>query len=390
MGKGMYNEIMNDGRKKILILTLSAGGGHNSAAGAVKDALEQKGFSCEIKNSLDFTSSVKKFIVTNGHVLMYRHLPKLYALGYKIQDSLSSEDLYADYRRFAKQASAFVLAGGFHAVICVHIFPAIMLTEAKKKFSFHVPVFFISTDYTSSPGADRTRADRYFVPEGCGKEFLARSKTDLSSDRIEETGIPVNAVFYQHLPKEEARQRLSGICSEFSGTRAEDPVVLIGAGSMGCGPLKEIAIRLASEQPGIRVVVFCGKNGKLKGRLDQAGKDLPNLIPLGFTKEVPLWMRAADLMITKPGGLTTTEAAVSGLPLLLFDEVPGLETHNMAWLVRRGCAMKAKNIPGIIRTAVMLVNTKKYLAGITARQKKHFSKNSAERIAGSISSFLNH
>ena len=356
--------------KKILILTSSTGGGHDSAAAAVRCALEEKGALCEVRDFLDFLPKAKRTMLAGGHVFLYRHAPWLFALGYRFEE-MFPKNLYTDYAGYAHPLGCYVISRGFDAVICVHIFPVLMLTAAKRKYGYDVPAYFISTDYTSSPGAGQMEAEKLFVPKGCREEFKkAYAGTELPF--IAETGIPVAKAFGKPVEKAEAMRKL--------GIPAGRKLVLVSAGSMGCGPLLRTAADLAEARPDVMVAVFTGSNKKMFRQMEEKSRALPNLLPVSFTKEMPLWMHAADLMISKPGGLSSTEAATAGLPLLLFDEVPGLETHNMAYFVKRGCAAREKTAERLIRRASLMLDNDEELAGIRKRQKKLFSEDAAEQI----------
>lgn len=378
---------MNPVDKKILILTSSTGGGHDSAAAALNTALEKNGAQCEVRNFLDFTPKAKKTVLSKGHVFIYRHAPLLYALGYRFEE-VFPENLYANYARYAHPIKRYILNGGYDVVVCVHIFPMLMLTAAQKKYGYDVPTYFISTDYTCSPGAGQMNPKMLFIPPGCRKEF-ERSYAGRTVPPIAETGIPVAEAFREKVSKEEARRKLIesakekhdlGKSSFFSLLEAERKLVMVSAGSMGCGPLKKISEELAKMRPDVTVAVFTGNNKKLYRQLEARNRETGNLMPLGFTKEMPLWMHAADLMISKPGGLTSTEAATAGLPLLLFDEVPGLETHNMAYFVKRGCAVREKTAERLIRRASLMLDNEEELAGIRKQQKKLFPGTAADVI----------
>jgi processive 1,2-diacylglycerol beta-glucosyltransferase len=184
------------------------------------------------------------------------------------------------------------------------------------------------------------------------------------------TGIPIKGAFYDQLEQKEARRRL--------GLKEEGRFVLLGCGSMGCGRLERHAIELANRLPGdVSLVVLCGKNEELANNLSRFSSDM--FCVVGFTKDIPLYMSAADIYLTKPGGLTTTEAIVKRLPMVLVEAVPGCETRNLNFLSEMGVGERAGNWTQAISKTVSMVGNdglakkqkermEHFHAGVSARQ----------------------
>ena len=203
-----------------------------------------------------------------------------------------------------------------------------MMTELKKRRKINIRSYFVATDYTCSPGVNQTAMDAYFIPhKKLIKEF---ADNGLPMSRIIPSGIPVRCDFYNKTEPQKAKRTLS--------LPQDKRVALLMCGSMGCGPIKDLAELLPQQLPeDALLVIICGNNVKLYRSLTKY--PLPeNVRVIGFTSRMPLYMDAAELILTKPGGLSTTEAAVKGLPMIFIDAVPGCETRNIEFFISNGCA----------------------------------------------------
>lgn len=318
---------------RLLILSCNTGEGHNSAARALKECFEKQGHICEIKDALAFWSPEKSKLISKGHIFIYRKMPKLFGVSYRFEENHppknGSESLmYELVIRGCEELDGYLSSADFDAVICTHVFSAMMMTELKKRRKCSLKSYFIATDYTCSPGVGQTSMDAYFIPHrALISEFV---QNGIPQTRIVPSGIPVRSDFYQHTDKAEAKKALS--------LDKYGKAVLLMCGSMGCGPIKTLSEYLPQQLPSDAVlVVICGSNVKLYKSLTKHSQP-ENVRIVGFTKRMPLYMDAADLILTKPGGLSSTEAAVKALPMIFIDAVPGCETRNYEFFLKNGCA----------------------------------------------------
>ena len=359
---------------KILVLSCNTGGGHNAAARAIKRELNERGDECVIRNALDFTPRIKQVITEEGHSIFYKWMPELYGESYnKISKKKKHPLLYLDYARFAPEIAVYINENHFDAVICVHVFPAMMLSAWTKLLSVRAKRYFVATDYSVAPCLEGTHMDAYFVPNGCGEIFRKK----LPKAKIVETGIPIDSRYYDNISQSDARKAL--------GLRDDESLVVIGAGSIGCGPIQEIAerIKLDSEDS-TYVAVLCGNNNKLREELSENTVDA-RFLAIGFTDNVRYWTKAADVFISKAGGLSTTEIASAGVPLILMDAVPGLEQINLDTFVAWGCAATASTTEGICNLAREFCNKEELRETMIDAQKKNFSTNAVKKLVDYIS-----
>lgn len=337
---------------KTLILSCNTGEGHNSCAKAIKECFEAHGESCDIVDSLLFISEKASKFICNWHVRIYRHMPNLFKVGYKDaensvklfeKDSLVYEYLTSGSERMYD----YILENGYDCVVCTHIFPALALGDMLEKHSLPLVTAFIATDYTCSPGAGETDLQYCFIPdESLREEFAA---CGVPSERIVASGIPARSEFYMGSDKESARRSI--------GVYPAHTHALMMCGSMGCGPIPELTRCIAERlSPVQELTIICGSNEKLYEKLQVEYLMRPNIHVRGRVEDMPLYMRAADLYITKPGGLSTTEAAAVHLPMLLIDAVAGCEEHNLDFFVKKGGAVTADTPEGLAEAALELLS----------------------------------
>lgn len=353
---------------KVLLLSCNTGGGHNAAAKAIAGYLESQGVEYEIKDSLKLVPTAKRDMVEKGHSALYKYAPDLYGAAYTISENQKSHTLlYLDYAKYSGTVATYIKRRKFDIAICVHEFPAMMLTAARKLKQLDIRQYFVATDYTCSPGVETLDMDAWFVPRELAAAFAEKG---VPADRIVETGIPVARRFHEPLDRNEARCQL--------GLRDDLPLALIGAGSIGCGPISELALALKERGAGY-VAVLCGNNKKLLRELALKSDDA-FLIPVSFTSKVRTWMAAADVMITKPGGLSSTEAATARIPLVFMDAVPGLETHNRNFFLARGCGLAGDSVDELLETATGLLEDADKRERMIACQSAHFDSDSTQAI----------
>jgi len=359
---------------KVLILSANTGGGHNGAARAIGKELEVRGVQTVVKNGLDFVPAPKRGLIETGHSFMYRYAPELYGSTYERTEQQENHRLmYWDYAIYAPVLASYLAQERFDAIIAVHIFAAFMLTSARRTYLIDLPQYFVVTDYSVTPGVEETAMDGWFVPKGFRDDYAQRG---IPKDRIFETGIPVDSDNYAPLDRIDARRIL--------GLRDDLPLVLLGAGAIGCGPIKELALDLRERGAGrLCVAVLCGRNRTLLRELSQEADDAL-LLPLPFTNKVAQWMAAANVMILKPGGLSTTEAASQGLPMVLMDAVPGLETRNLDYFVEHGCALTASDTGGLCDLAMEICENAQLAQSLSTAQRELFSSNAVATLADVI------
>lgn len=330
---------------RVLILSANTGGGHNSSAAAVREELESRGIPCVVEDGLRFVSPQFSSIVSHGHVYVYRHLPGTFGRVYAYQEHHRMTWVSNLLRRGVVRMANHVKENGFTAVLCVHVFAAMMLTEAQKRHGLTVPFYFLATDYTCSPGVNIISARAWFVPAAdLIPEFIA---CGIPREKLAATGIPVKRAFYTPVERAQACRSL--------GLPEDKRILLLCCGSMGCGHIEKEVPRMDGQiPPQVLPVVVCGNNRALYEKLTET--PIGGVKVLGFTKEMPLYMAAADVCITKPGGLTCTEMLVSGCPSVMLLAVPGCESRNLEYFSRTYRTPGASDWPSAIGKALQFLD----------------------------------
>lgn len=353
---------------RLLILSCNTGEGHNSAARAIKGCFETKGITCDIMDALAFWSPEKSKIISKGHVFIYRKLPKLFGVSYRFEENHPPKNgdeslIYELVIKGCDSLEEFLGENEYDAIICTHVFSAMMMTELKKRRKCGIKTYFVATDYTCSPGVNQTALDAYFIPHRKLTEEFCQN--GIPEERIVPTGIPVRTDFYQKTDRARAKRELS--------LPQDKKVVLLMCGSMGCGPIKTLAEYLPQQLPSdSMLIIICGNNRRLYKSLTKY--PLPNnMRVVGFTSRMPLYMDAADLILTKPGGLSTTEAAVKAKPMLFIDAVPGCETRNYEFFIKNGFADMRESVLGLCDAVCEYLEDGKKLKKMSATLNEEFS-----------------
>lgn len=358
---------------KTVILTCNTGGGHNSAAKAIQEALEQRGEACELVNALDFMPRVQSRVISKGHVFAYKKLPRLYGVGYRFEENHTPTHLYRQCEPAAEKLYPFLRERDYGRVICVHVFPALMMTHILRRYGRRFFTCFVATDYTCSPGVELTEADAYCIPRELTQEFAL---CGLPLEKLAETGIPVSGACYQRGAKETLRREL--------GLDPGRRQVVVSCGSMGCGPMRSLAVLLAEALPeDTDLTILCGSNRSLKRDLGLLNRR-ENVRVLGFTDKMFQWLGAADVLLSKPGGLTSTEAMTMGVPFICINAVPGCETRNLRFFLRHHYAVTARHVPGLVERTLLLLEREEERRAMTERQRAAFGANAAEAIAALV------
>ena len=355
---------------KVLVLSCSTGEGHNSAGNAVSEYFALKNVHCDMINAFSFVSDMTAKVLSHGHVFVYRNMPRLFGAGYRLEEKYPPKSFYKKMAKGAPALYDFIRRGGYDTVVCSHIFAAMMLTECKRQFAADVFAYLLVTDYTCSPGVNMLDMDAYFIPH----EQLASEFTDSGIDaaRIVPSGIPVSQRFFSKKPKELSRRELN--ISENADA------VLLSSGSMGCGPVKELArCLLESLSFNAQLCVICGSNRRLFTELEPLTRD-KRLRLTGFTPKMFDYMNSADVYITKAGGLSTTEAVTVGVPLDFMDAVPGCESYNISFMTENGCAVTADSDEGIAALSCDILKDKQKARESFAAGREAVVKNGAENV----------
>lgn len=360
---------------RVLILSSSTGAGHDSCANAIKEVFDNNGDVCEVYEVLLFISKFATNVITKGHTTIYRHFPKIFEIGYSIMDNHSSVYKKGSLtNRFfssgAKKLSEYIKENEYDTVICTHPFATVMLAAAITKYDLKIKSSFVATDYTCAPTIDSQSLDFYFTPDAkINKEFV---EYGMAEEKLVPTGIPVRQMFYTSLSKEEAKKQ--------AGINPNHTHLLVMCGSMGCGPIKKIIKHISAKIPqNTEISIVCGTNKRLKKSLERKYKTNNSIHVNGFVKNMSELLDSADLYLTKPGGLSVSEAKQKNLPMVFIDAVAGCEEYNRKFFVDLGAAVSSETTKELELKCLELLNSpekiKKMSDTISALNKNNASED---------------
>ncbi len=338
---------MNNPLKKphILFLFSDTGGGHRSAAEAIIEAL-----------SLDYGEGITTKMVDifkeyapaplNRAAVWYPRMvrvPQAWGLGYYLSDGHMRARLFTSttwpyVRRSARQ---LVENHPSDLIVSVHPLANAPVLHALKKNGSHPPFITMVTDLVSGHALwYHRRTDLCIVPTEAARQRAL--ECGLRDDQVLVVGLPVANRFCQPSgDRALARARL--------GWPQDLPVVVLVGGSEGMGPLKKTARAIARAGLSMALVVIAGRNQELKKDLEETNWPIPTYI-YGFVREMPDFMQAADVLVTKAGPGTVSEALNAGLPMVLYSRVPGQEDGNVDYVVSEGAGIWAPQTHQIVST----------------------------------------
>lgn len=367
--------------KQILILSCSTGQGHNSCAQAIKAYAEAEGGRCDIVDALSFVSPGFAKAMSKGHSFIYRNIPWLFSWGYRSSERHPNvldkgSTAYRILTSGTEQMAEWLKSRQYDTILCTHVFSAMMLTRLLSLHPMPVKTAFVATDYTCSPGTAVSDLQHYFIPDlSLCEEFVRRG---IPKDRIAASGIPVRRDFWHITEKTDAKRLL--------GVNSAHKHLLIMCGSMGCGPIPGMLRGIRRNlPPNTEVTVICGTNHRLEKRLKRQCRHTPEIHIVGYTNQMSLYMDSADLYLTKPGGISVTEAAAKRLPMAFINAVDGCESYNMSFFLDRHAAIKVGSPIKAAKECLRLLHSEDTLRRMTEALQEYRQSDGAKIILNTIS-----
>ena len=361
---------------RALILSCNTGEGHNSCSAAIQECFEAQGVHCEVTDALRFISQGASALFAKAHVAMYRHAPGLFRHGYRYLEShpgvfRAKTPVHRFLATGAQRLNRFISEGSFDAVICTHVLSALILTDALRRDPLPVHTAFVATDYTCSPSMDQSALELYFIPDASlAAEFQLGG---VRPEQLVPSGIPVRSEFYRCVDRETAGAAF--------GVPEGHRHMLMMCGSMGCGPMKQLTHLLAQKlAPQQHLSVLCGTNRRLFQQMKRRYAGHGNIHIYDYVEDLSLLMDGVDLYLTKPGGLSTTEASVKCLPMVLVDAVAGCEAHNRRYFLNTGLGVTADSPRLLAEKCAELLSEPERTLEMRRAGERHRPAVAAERV----------
>jgi processive 1,2-diacylglycerol beta-glucosyltransferase len=374
---------------RVLIATVTAGGGHLAAAAALEEAWKSERPD-DVLDKIDlikFFSPLHRKVHEDGYVQLVERAPELWGMLFKKTDDPKRAAKLNKLKRVfpSKSRQRFIKhVEDFRpdAVVCTHylpleIFSALKAKEGKRKghgrpcdaLPFIVSVV---TDFEAHALWMADCVDLYCVAaEETKARLVARGA---SKEKVVATGIPISGRFSMKTDANAVRKRM--------GLRDDLAVLLVLSGGFGMGPVAEILSGLDKTSAAFQTVVVTGRNEDLRRKLAGQDRKHPTHV-LGFASNMHELMAIADLIITKPGGLTSSEALAMGKPLFILNPIPGQEAANSDFLLERGAGVKANRVEDVpFRIEQLLEGTK--LAGMVRAAKALGRPRAARQICAEV------
>lgn len=322
---------------RILILTTSLGQGHNSAAACIAKQLDLMGHENIIIDMYEYISPLLKEIMSRGYLFTMDSAAKLrpiakevYLLNETRQIDSDEPSLLSIIKHFqASELRKFIDRYNPDAIICTQVYAAQVVALLKSSGCTNAFSIGIITDFTIQTYWQDTLELDYIVTATPQLEYQLKQR-GIPPQKMLPFGIPIDSKFKMRTPTAVARRNL--------GLSENLPTILIMGGSMGFGKMGIGIKELDLLDLDFQAVVVCGKNKKLYNKLVSA-KTAHSIQIYSYTNKIDLMMSAADLIVTKPGGVTTSEALAIGLPIVIVNPIPGMEERNAEFLCAAGVAI---------------------------------------------------
>ena len=328
---------------KTLILSISTGQGHHATGQAIQNAFKQRGVECEILDAYEYIEPILSELVSKGYLLSAAYAKKisskLYDIVVKKNKPLKKYSVpKLTNTVFAKDLRNYIDESQPDVIICTHVLSAILVHIMRERqwLAEGTVTVGIVTDFTVHPLWEEAGLMDYYVTPSDLLEFQLEKK-GLDITKMLPIGIPIKPKFSERIDKLEARRQL--------GLDLHMHTILLMSGSMGYGKIDESIERLDRLKIELQVIVVCGNNKRMYRKVTNL-QTKKRFDIYGYVDNVDVMMDAADCIITKPGGITTSEAMAKGLPMIMVNPIPGHEMRNAEFMLNNGLALYAtKSFP---------------------------------------------
>jgi processive 1,2-diacylglycerol beta-glucosyltransferase len=355
---------------RVLVLSASVGAGHVRAAQALEAAFNAGSFPGEARHLdvLATTNPAFRGLYSKGYLELVNKAPTFLGWLYdrtdvpwkshRLQDAFEKLNLVSFVRLLADVCPAWA--------VCTHFLPAGIIQWLRQEHGILLPQAVVVTDFDAHAFWFFQHVEHYFVAREEARVYLARGA--VPPERISVTGIPIDPVFAT--PKDKtAMRRKHGLAENLS-------TLLLSVGGFGLDIAERILESLLALPRPVQVVAAAGKSAEVRARLERVAAGAPpahRIHILGFTTEMDELMAAADLLIGKAGGLTSSEALARDLPLVIVNPIPGQEERNSDHLLEVGAAIRCNSLPTLAWKVEGLLSDPARLARLreAARQAAH-------------------
>jgi processive 1,2-diacylglycerol beta-glucosyltransferase len=366
--------------KKVLILSVSAGAGHLRAAEALERAFRLANPALEVRHvdTLQYTNKIFRHLYSKAYIEMVNKMPEVLGWLYDHLDKpwknerrrLALDKL--NTRPFVKMLKEYQP----DITVCTHFLPAEIISWLKAKERISCRQSIVVTDFDVHAMWLCHHYEHYFV--ALDETRLHLEKLGIPAEKIIVSGIPIDPVFSEQKDRREMRER--------HGLKQDVTTILLSAGGFGVGPVENILKSLIDDMRNpAEVVALCGRNQKLKNRIDHLAASLSpdrqlSIKTVGYTTAMDEYMSASDILLGKPGGLTTSEALAKGLIFVIVNPIPGQEERNSDHLLEEGVAIRCNNLPVLADKIDRLLNDQTRMNTMRANAQRLARPHAARKV----------
>lgn len=315
---------------------ISLNSGHHRATLAIEDALKRISPSLETLNinAFAYTNPILEKVINRTYMSVIKNRPEVWEYLYDNPKVLKSVQGLRDAIHKSNSKKLDVLLDDFRpdACICTQAFPCGMIADYKKNLDIRLPLIGVLTDYAPHSYWIFNNVDYYITPSEMSKDRFVKNGVDEAKIRV--FGIPIDPRFGEKNDTNEINRNM--------GLDPKMPTILIMGGSQGLGPVRDIVRILEGIDIPFQLAVVCGTNKNLERVLKKTvSRYRKKLLVFGHIENVDQLMEISSIVITKPGGLTASEACAKDLPMIIVNPIPGQEEKNTEFLLQEGAALKA-------------------------------------------------
>ena len=368
--------------KKILLLSVSAGAGHMRAAEALRSfaASHDTPIAATHLDVMNFVPAGFRKLYTDFYIDLVNKHPTAWGYLYHATNEAEPDSFMQRLRQKVERLNTRALLREIDAIkpdaiICTHFLPAEILANTIRKNCLDCPVWVQVTDFDLHRMWVQEHMAGYFA---ASEEVAYRMRAmGIAADHVHVTGIPIMPAFGKVLDRK--------VCAQEFGIDAARTTIMLMGGGAGLGSLDDVAERLLALNGDFQLIVLAGKNAAALNALQAIAKRYPGrLLPQGFTDKVERLMACADLVITKPGGLTSSECLAMGLPMIVNSPIPGQEERNADYLLEQGVALKAFDPVTLEYRVGLLIGRPDKLADMHAKARALGRPDAAKRVIETV------